>query len=201
MNSPDDDTNRIDEVWGNQQHADPVAPAALAADVAEAYRRDQRRLLWLNIQEIVPAIAVAVFLILSAPSAQRPFALYLAAAISLGVGAYLALTSLRQRRRDAGWGDSVRGQIERRLAQAEHRAKLYGSIAWWYLAPFVVAIILIRYGVGSPSNGPSNTVYFAGLAALTCVIYAVNRWYGRTRFEPEVIRLREILDDFDHPAS
>jgi len=171
-------------------------PAVLANSVARAHRRDQRRLLWLNVQEFIPSVVVAGVFASRAPNSVRPPATFAAAALVSAVGVFLVVSSLRFQRADRGWGSSIREQLARRLAQVEHRARLYRRVGWWYVSPLAVAIVLARYGAGGPARS-NGLVFFGVVAALAVVLYVLNRRIGRTRYEPEAERLRTLLADFD----
>lgn len=176
-------------------------PFELADQAAKAHRKDQWKLLWLNVQEVVPSLVVAAAFSSNMPDAERPLAVLASALLVLAVGGYLAITSIRHHRADRRWGTSVRDQVARRLAQVKHRARLYRSVAWWYFLPLVVAISLFRFGIGDPFTFFEELAFWGFLAGFSVVMYFVNRWYGRTRFESKVEQLEGLLAEFDDDLS
>ncbi|MBN4047453.1 hypothetical protein JYT71_00445 [Acidimicrobiaceae bacterium AH-315-P05] len=197
----DEEFDPVVAAWAAQgvagaAHAQGFDPDVLADSVARAHRKDQRRLLWLNVREFVPSVVVAGLFARRAPNTARPPAMLSAAALVFGVGVFLVVSSLRYQRADRGWGTSIREQVARRLAQVEHRAKLYRNVGWWYLSPIAVAVALVRYGRGEAAL-LSNPVFFGIIAAMGSALYVINRRIGRTRYESEAEHLRTLLADFD----
>ncbi|MEM7095137.1 MAG: hypothetical protein AAF567_19215 [Actinomycetota bacterium] len=176
----------------------PTRPNELAASVADAHRKDQRRLLWLNVQEVIPAFGLAALLGAWSIGAPAPWAVLTASGISLGVGGYLLTSSIRHHRIDQRFGGSMRAQLVQRLEQVRHRAALYRSVAWWYLAPIAFAIVLLRYGTAGELRlkGP-DLAYYAFVAVFGAGLYVVNRRVGRKHYEPEVERLSGLLAEID----
>ncbi len=200
-----DPADPIVAAWANQDEAaiklPHIDPEALAGSIAKAHRKDQLRLLWLNVQEFVPSVFVAIIFGTAVPGSPRPVAVVLAAAIVLAVGLFLVVTSVRHHLADRRWDTSMRAQVARRLAQVNHRARLYRSILWWYELPLFVAILLFLYGIGDLAASVESVFFWAFLAALFGGIYVLNRWYGRTRFESEVERLETLLADFEQETQ
>lgn len=203
--TPSDDPFDMDDpiarAWADQdQTSSPSLRstdlAGLADSVARAHRKEQRLLIWLNAQEVLPSVAIAALVSIRASDSARPAATLLAAAIVLAVGCFLAITSIRHHRADRGWGTSVRDQLARRLAQVDHRARLFRNVAWWYLLPCATAIALLRYGAGGDVGTPDLIAAILAVGFLA-VLYWFNRRVGRTRYEPEVEQLRALLVDFD----
>ena len=178
-----------------------IDPNELAGSIAKAHRKDQFRLLWLNVQEVVPCIVLAVAFALGAREVPRPAAAIAAALIVLAVGGFLLVTSIRHHLADRRWDVSMRDQVARRLAQVRHRAKLYRSILWWYLLPLLAAIALILYAVGELGEAIREPVSVGIIAVIFVGVYILNRWYGRTRFESEVERLEALLADFEEEET
>ena len=202
-----DPADPIIAAWASQVEPEdgasylPQDPSTLVDSVAKAHRKDQRRLFWLNVREVVPTPFIAGFFAFGATDAVRPVAVLVAAAIVLTPGSFLLVRSIRHHRADARWGTSVREQLARRLAQVEHAAWLLRNVGWWYFLPFTVAIFLFLWGLGDLSEDLSFLFTFsAGYAAFTVVMYLVNRWIGRKKYEPEVERFQVLLADFDRTA-
>lgn len=198
---PFDMDDAIARAWADQEETGgpPILssdPTVLADSVARSHRKDQRLLLWLNAQEVLPSVAMAVLVGLRASDSAHPLATLFAAAIVLAVGCFLAISSIRHHRADRRWGTSVREQLARRLAQVDHRARLFRNVAWWYLLPCAAAMVLLRYGAGG-EVGAGDLIATVLAAGLLTVLYWFNRRVGRTRYEPEAQQLKALLVDFD----
>lgn len=197
-----DPTDPIMAAWAEQNDEAmasvlPVDAAELAESTSAAHRKDQRRWFWLNVREVVPTPFIAAVFAMSAADAQRPAAVIVSAILVLGVGIYLLTTSLRQHRADRSWGSSVRAQLDRRLAQVQHRARMYRTILWWYFLPFLAAIALFWWGSPPPEDDAgSSLIFWAVIAVFSVVMYAINRRIGRGH-EREADRLSGLLADFD----
>ncbi len=184
--------------WTQQKGslAMPGNNVGLGRSIAEAHRDDQRRLIWLNIREVAPALAAAVVFGVVAPTAERPAAMFAAAVLFLFVGLYLVTHSIRHHRGDRAWGSSVRDQMQRRLNQLHHRARLYQTTPVWYFLPAIAGMGLALYGFGIEHAGSSGIV-FAAIFAVTVggSIYKAHR-EGQI-YRDEIERLAPILADFD----
>lgn len=173
-------------------------PDSITASIAEAHRRDQRRLAWLNVRESAAGLFVAVVFGLSAASAMVPWAVLAAAALVVAVIGFFAASSIRHQLADRQWDGSMRSQIDRRLDQVRHRARLYRTVVWWYLTPIAVAIVLYRYGVaGDLRLGTGDLIYYAICVVMFVGLYLMNRRVGRLEYEPEIERLETLLADLE----
>ncbi len=196
---PDDP---IAAAWAGQGEPDDLAhlsldPVALADSIASAHRKDQRRLLWLNIREVVPSLILTGLFASLAPDSTHPVATFGAALMALVVGCFLAGSSIHHYRADRRWGTSVRDQLARRLAQLNHRVWMYQKSAWWYFLPLAVSCFLFLYGLGGEIGGTFETIYSLGFALFVWVAYRRARSHSRTRYESEIERLEPLLAEFD----
>ncbi len=201
-----DATDPIAAAWADQNTTDgapnlPADPAALVDSLNKAHRKDQRRLFWLNVREVLPSFVVAGIFLNEAPNSEHPAALQAAAGLIIAVGCFLAGSSIRQQRADRSWGSSVRDQLARRLAQVSYGARLLRNVGWWYFLPYAVAIALAAYGFGYQFQSTSDLIFPAVTIVFFAVMYPINRRIGRTRYESEVERLEPLLAEFDRTVS
>ena len=189
----------LDELWRSQ----PTPPLAISDELLRAlctvHRRDNRRLLWLNFQEVIPALVMTVIFGASAWSAQSGrWAFATGAAACLGVAGFLSATSLRQRAREARFGNTVRDQLARALSQARHREWLYLQIFWWYLLPIVLGWAAILY-VSALRAGTSLSLWiYIGLClAFFAWVYRANRRIAVNQFRPRRLELERLLQSLD----
>ncbi|MGH1488296.1 MAG: hypothetical protein ACRBK7_02700 [Acidimicrobiales bacterium] len=197
-----DPNDPIAVAWAQQGPADdtislPTEVAELADSLAVAHRKDQRRLVWLNIREVVPSFLLAGFFGAIAPSVENPWAAAVSAVICFLVGAFLLVSSIRHHRADNRWGDSVREQLERRVAQLHHRAWMYANVAWWYFLPLGLSNLIVLFSFGGSVTGQFEQIYVAGGVILYVAMYRKSRKVGRERYEVEAERLELLLAEMD----
>jgi len=195
-----DDAIRL--AWNNQSEAIEEfyvssGPAILADSLAKSHRRDQLRLLRLNIRELVPTLTLAgVGIYLLATGSTHPAALVASIFLIMAVGCFMVVSSVHHYQKDRLWDTSVRDQLARRLAQLNHRAWLYRNSGWWYFLPLTVAFLLGWYGLGGGS-GIGLVVFCAVQGVYHSGGYWLARWHGRQRYESEAAWIQLILADFD----
>ncbi len=196
MNEQFNPNDPLQQAWATQDDSlRPADVAAASTSTADAHRKEQRHLVWLNLREIIPSFFTAAIFSTIAPTIQRTFAMYIAAGLFLFIGIYMAANSIRHHRADARWGASVREQMERRLDQLHHRANLYRTTPIWYFLPATVAMGLVIYALGAEDAGLSAQI-FAGLFALTILAsWRKAKKEGQVYID-EIERLSPILADF-----
>lgn len=166
----------------------------LTMNLQEVHRQEQRRLLWLNVQEIVPAIGMFLWFSWQGMQATtRPWAWFAAAATAFGVAAYLGATSLRQHKRELAFPNTTRGELERALSQMAHRANLYRTVTWWYLIPCALGITFVLIAAEVPANAPLTLGYAVFAIAFLAGLYRWNRKIGREKYEPKVAQLSQLI--------
>jgi hypothetical protein len=185
--------------------------------VRDEHRREERRLVWLNIQEVVPAMLLFfIFGWCGLFMETGTWAFLTAALLCLGVGLFLVASTIRQRVRASAFGDSVKEQLRRAVAQVTHREWLYRNILWWYLLPLVLgwAALLFRilfglvyeYQKGLMDELPTYVlvsglvfviVYIAACFAFFAWAYRANRRIAVKRYGPRREQLEEMLHEID----
>lgn len=198
-------TDQLDEIWAIQEAEFAIeTEAADAADVGEVverlrslHRSERRRLLVLNIQEILPSLALfAGFgLVGLAVSDGAPF--LLAAFLCLGVGLVLAFASIGQLRVEGRFDDSIRGQLERRRSLLRFRERLHHRVLWWYLLPCALALLAVVSAVGGVVDNPAGLVTVVLAAGLGWWLYRANRRVAEEHFRPRADRIDAMLADLD----
>lgn len=196
------------DIWNTQQEQSLVIDEEKVLQTARAaHRREEWRIIWLNFQEGIPALGMFVFLGWSGLQRKTgAWAFLIAAILCLGVGLFLLVSTIRQRRQEASFGDSLKDQLAKSLAQVKHRQRLFQTVFWWYLLPLVVAWGLIAtvlvYEMRSELElSPLLIFYFSGYVVMCFVlfwaIYRMNRDAAEKQFTPARERLEEMLAEFD----
>jgi len=171
----------------------------LMNQVRSEFRREERRVIWLSLQEVVPAVALFLFFgVCAFTMKEGQWAMFTAAALMLGIAVFLIVSLFRQRRKQSVFADTVKGELQRSLSQVKHRQWLFQSIFWWYLLPGVLAWGVIVY---EKMIKDGVTPFEIGYLAVACVffswVYWANRRYGDRRFSPQRKRFEELLRDFE----
>lgn len=189
---PDDDLKAL---WDDQPTDLAISDMReLTMNIRQQHQQEQRRVLFLSVREVVPAILLSAWFGWSgAQATSGAWAFFAAALLSLGVGSFLVGTSLRQRRREQAFDDTTLGELKRALSQAKHRAWLYHAIAWWYLLPIAGAIVLALVALGQDFTTPGTIVYLAVVATFGAGVCMFNRKIGRDKYEPQVERLSRLI--------
>lgn len=198
---PADPTDPLASAWSNQDTTGrpPIEPAALAKSASDAHRRDQVRLVTVNIQEGLPPLLLAALIASNIPDSTRPFVVTLAALVAAAVSLFLIGSSIRHHRSDRHWGSTVQERLAQRSAQLDHRVWMYRHLVFWYFVPMAAALGLFVYGVGDIPLGEGLLIWTFATAILA-PIYLFARWVGRTRYEDEAERFKALLADFAQPA-
>lgn len=200
-----DPADPIQEAWNDQEfYVSPgsafyvsLGPSILADSLAKSHRRDQQRLLWLNIVELVPTLMlVGVGIYLLATGSTHPAALVAAVVLITAISCFMVISSVRHYQMDRRWNTSVRDQLARRLAQLNHRAWLYRNSGWWYFLPLMLAYLLGWYGLGG-GFGIGLAIFSAVQGTSNIAGYWFARWHGRERYESEADWIQQLLTDFD----
>ena len=116
-------------------------------------RRFKRSIFWRDLREI--GISLAMFLILlylgSIPDyglakdlvLWEIVALFTAAGLWLFYALYILVHRKRQESRERQYTSSLRGDLDREIAQTEYQIRMAKNILWWGLLPTWVAALLV----------------------------------------------------------
>ncbi|MGA2220995.1 MAG: hypothetical protein ABSH21_04300 [Verrucomicrobiia bacterium] len=96
---------------------------------------------WRDLREAGGAILVAAF-VLWFGIKDHIWPLFVMAALSGGVGVFMVVDRLLQRRRRPTYSDPLLACVEESLAQINHQIWLLKNVFWWYLLPFGVGCAL-----------------------------------------------------------
>lgn len=191
---------QLADIWRSQRDQSlMIDEAKVIQAVRDEHRREERRLFWLNIQEVIPALIL--FLLIGWRGLFMEtgrWAYFTAALLCLGVGLFLVGSTIRQRVRESAFGDSVKEQLRRAVSQVKHREWLYHNILWWYLLPIMLGWGVIVYKT-MLKNGVSTfvIVYVAVAFAFFAWVYWMNRRVAVKRYGPRRKHLEEMLRDIE----
>jgi len=194
--SSNDPTNDdLQALWNDQPDNLSISNMKeLTMSLQQDHHKEQRRLLFLNMQEVIPAVGLFLWCGWKGLQADtRAWAWFVAALVTLGVALFLVASSLRQRQLEQAFDATTRGELERSLSQVKHRAQLYRSVGWWYLLPCAFAIVLILFAEGVDFAATGVLVYLAVAVAFFAVLYYLNRKIGREKYEPKVAHFTDLI--------
>lgn len=194
------DFEKITDIW-NAQEQPPVVTKE--TDLLNRLRKDhrqlERRLLWVNFQEV--PLCVLLFLFFGGvglvDSTSR-WSCWVAAVLCLEVGVFLVVSTIRQKRKEAVFGNSVKDQLNRALSQARHREWLYRNNLWWYVSPIAIGVAAIFYQkMLADGSLLAGAICGVVVAVLYFFIYRMNRRIARREYRPRVQRLEAMLRHLD----
>ena len=191
------------ELWQSQPDSPQVDEDAVIKALRDAHRCEDRRMLYLNVQEAVPS--VFLFLIFGwcgLTFATGKWAFVAAAFLCLGIGLFLVWSTIRQRKRESRFGDTVKEQVRKSLSQVKHREWLFANILWWYLLPAVLGWGAVVYVVGI-KDGVSmiELSYVIVCLAFFVWVFRLNRRAAAERYTPRRLRLEEVLGRIESGAE
>jgi hypothetical protein len=189
----------LQKAW--QSH-DAGAKVLIDADVLlKEVRRNQRNfratIFWRDAREVGVA-ALMTWLFLHWAIRDRVWSLYLVAFACLGVGTFMVVDRLMQRRKQPASNDSLKACIETSLHQVNHQIWLLKNVLWWYLLPFAAALAIFIAAAIWRSRHVAATigglcVYALVVAVLYWGIYRLNQWAVRTGLDPRRQELERLL--------
>ncbi|MFZ0826976.1 MAG: hypothetical protein WAO02_06105 [Verrucomicrobiia bacterium] len=190
----------LQQVWQSQN---PGAKVTVSADVLlKEVRRNQQQfwatIFWRDAQEVGVAVLLALFFMCQGMR-HHDWTDYLLALAGLGVGAFMVVDRLLQRRKQPAANDSLKTCITGSLLQVNHQIWLLKNVIWWYLLPFAAALgIAICHSSwqARASGFPAVTGLVIAILLITLVywgIYRLNQFAVRKSLEPRRQELESLL--------
>lgn len=123
-----------------------------------------------------------------------------------GVGTFMVVDRLLQRRKQPAANDSLVTCIESSLRQVNHQIWLLRNILWWYLLPIGAALgISICHSAwhAHRSGSPALTTWFVSALMIALVyggVYWLNQFAVRKNLEPRRQELETLLAETGNPV-
>jgi hypothetical protein len=193
-------------IWKRQEP--PVGAAADVEILKETFeakhRKLSRTLLVRDAMEASAGIFVAlVFARIGWHMGRKGWPIAITVLLALGVVGFFIRERLRARRLKVGTDAPILTKLQADIDELRHQRRLLLNIAYWYLAPILLGMIifgrtLARNAPTPLSNDPIFlTVYWTFVALLNVAVWAMNRRAVRKRIDPRIEELeklqREIL--------
>jgi len=197
----------MQQIWRENEPGPGAAPAMgqptkeLLADVRRESRRFDRRIWWRDFFEISAGLLVAGLFGRLAWKAQAaglvPWVGWVGAALPLMVAAFLLVDRIIRHYRSIPQGEPVIAELDRALAEVEHQAQLLRSMAWWYLLPILLSILLLSFQahLQLPLVMPSgiqllkSTLWLLFLGAFSVRLWHLNQRAVKEKLEPRLAAL------------
>jgi hypothetical protein len=174
-------------------HADALLPMV---------RRSQSdfaaTIFWRDFREVGVAL-VLVIIHLRSYLRNHDWIEVLLALACFGVGTFMLVDRLRQRRKTPAMSAPLKACIEQSLHQVRHQVWLLRNVLWWYILPIALPVFLSIYLSSSDGTVMARRMGICGL--LTYGIYLLNRYAVKKSLEPRQRELESLLASIDEPDS
>ncbi len=196
----------IQKSWQSQNAARgaSINMDALLHEVRHKQRCFRRTIFWRDVREVgVAALLVPIFI---HGGLTNHWTLHLCAFGCFVVGAFMLLDRWRQKRATSESYSTLKDCATASLAEVNHQIWLLKNIAWWYLLPlglpmlvFFASVTLVRQA--SLFSGVLVLLPLAGfLVALYAGIYWLNQWTVRKNLQPKQKELEALLAALESPT-
>jgi phosphoglycerol transferase MdoB-like AlkP superfamily enzyme len=193
----------LQKTWQSQ---DASAKVTINADVLlKEVRRNQQQfqamIFWRDVREVGVAFLLTLFF-LHQGMRHHDWTNYLLALAGFGVGTFMVVDRLLQRRKQPVANDSLKSCIESSLLQVNHQVWLLKNVFWWYLLPFAAAAGISIGHSALHARNPGFAAMIAGVVALFVTllywgIYRLNQFVVKKNLGPRRQELETLLTGLD----
>ena len=168
----------FDDLQRAWQAQNPAAHITIKADLLlKEVRRNQRQfwatIFWRDVREVGAAVLLTVWFLYEAVR-DHAWSYGLCALLCAGVGVYIIVDRLAQKKTQPSFNGTLKGCIEASLAQVNHQIWLLKNVFWWYLLPLLVASAISMW------TKESHRAHFDHAAAVGVLITVVLiAWFFR----------------------
>lgn len=181
----------VKRVWDSQ--GDPV-PGLDAAAVEERVRArvecQDRRTATSELGLTAITGFTGLFLAGTAALEGQPASAYASAVVLLGIAVYVQLGRWRRRHAARGFGDSLRGRLDRSIADLDATIARDRRFFAWFIVPMALAT-----AVSVPLGSHRAIGVWAVQSAAWVLAWAVTRWEVRARAVPRRRSLAKLRDE------
>lgn len=169
----------------------------LLKEVRHNQQQFRAMILWRDVREVGVAFLLTLFF-LHQGMRHHDWTDYLLAFAGFGVGTFMVVDRLLQRRKQPVANDSLKSCIESSLLQVNHQIWLLKNVFWWYLLPFAAAVgISIGHSALHAWN-PGFAAMITGVVALFVTllywgIYWLNQFVVKKNLGPRQQELETML--------
>ena len=188
----------LKKLWQEQPLDVPALPdGAQIAAMKKRMTCFDKTISWRDYGEVAACIVIIVFfgwdLLFRNPSAltQAGCVVLIASAVFIAWKLIWSKRRLPKAEPNAPIFEAVRGE----LRKVENQIRLLKSVAWWYLLPLFIGVILHNFGAGG--GFLSKLIYFTFVLALYVFIY----WLNRRAVKKNLLPLKQGLESLLHAAE
>ncbi len=174
----------------------------LLKEVRHNQQQFRAMILWRDVREVGVAFLLTLFF-LHQGMRHHDWTDYLLAFAGFGVGNFMVVDRLIQRRKQPVANDSLKSCIESSLLQVNHQIWLLKNVFWWYLLPVLVGlgILIVSQIWKSRHDGPFGIIFLTGYALFCALffwgVYWFNQYAVRKGLEPRRQELESLLAGLD----
>jgi hypothetical protein len=190
----------LQKAWQSQDAGATVAinPDVLLREVRRNQHQFRVTIFWRDVREVGVAYLLAAFFSYQGlrHGDWTPILIGLAC---IGVGTFMLVDRVLQRRKQTTARDPLKRCIEASLKEVNHQIWLLKNVFWWYLAPIAAALaIYFGHSVWRARNVGWSVVLGAVVATVVVallywVIYWANQFAVRKSLEPRRQELDTLL--------
>lgn len=192
----------LEIIW-RDENAHPthtIDDEALRQIVLERARNYRRDVFWKDAMDIGIHVGTAVLLVgvclwtlnEIGKFTQNMISMLVIAAAYLFASAFRWIGGQRQKAREANFDDSLRGNLEKLVANADYHIRLQQNYLWWYLVPVLPGYLLLAASFWS--SGPEAFWFMTiSVIALFSFVHWGNNQIVRTKLIPQKEELESQL--------
>lgn len=199
----------IQQSWKAQPIDQRLSAEAQLAEAKKRARRFHTTIMWRDVRELIASLFVAGVFAYTAQS-QPPIAAagsYFVAAIALGVGAFFVIDRWRQRQRETSNSTEPRAALARSLDAIDHQIWLLRNVAWWYIGPLALGVLVWAGAVAAtmPLPAPAQLVFLGVVVlveiAVSLIVYWLNQKAVDGVLRPQRDDFARLLEQWEEPAE
>lgn len=192
----------FEELQKTWQSSSPAATLTVDADVLlKEVRRNQQQfrktIFWRDTREVIVAILLTIFF-LGFGIWRSDWTFDLLGLVCLGVGTFMIVDRLIQRRNRPVSNRTLKDCVIRSLYEVNHQIWLLRNVAWWYLLPLTGALVIADSAkFWRSTHGEGAIGHFLGSQLITVLlfwgIYWLNQYAVRKSMHPRRQELEGLL--------
>jgi len=193
----------FDDLQKTWQSHNPGATITINADsLLKEIQRNQRHFLatifWRDVREVGVAFLLTVFFLFWGVRFHT-WTNDLIALACFGVGTFMVVDRLQQRKKEPAKNSSLKACVESSLQQVIHQIWLLKNVFWWYLLPLAISLEIsflvvawnTRHHMAAAVAGFAGQTLFVAL--INWGIYWLNQYAVRKSLEPRRQELETLL--------
>lgn len=184
----------LQQAWKTQTSRITIDASRLQQEIQRSQSELRFTVFFRDLREIGVALVMIPIWIIMGVTKSLPWTWYLGVPAFLWVAGFMLIDRKRHPQRPVQPGEPLVDSAQESLTQVEHQIKLLRNVFWWYLLPFLIAILAFFFQVAWQTGG-----WWSGLGATGFVvvlywgIYLLNQFAVRRHLEPQRQELLKLL--------